>query len=61
MWRADAAVSYHIAATCRLPYTPHFRPALPLGLKDVIPDSAGKVGGVIKDMLPLPGFLKGSK
>uniref|UniRef100_A0A383W597 Uncharacterized protein n=1 Tax=Tetradesmus obliquus TaxID=3088 RepID=A0A383W597_TETOB len=31
------------------------------GLKDVIPDSAGKVGGVIKDMLPLPGFLKSSK
>jgi hypothetical protein len=31
------------------------------GLKDVIPDSAGKVGGVIKDILPLPGFLKGSK
>eukprot|EP00879_Flechtneria_rotunda_P004147 GHRR01004394.1.p1 GENE.GHRR01004394.1~~GHRR01004394.1.p1 ORF type:complete len:413 (+),score=139.21 GHRR01004394.1:178-1416(+) len=28
------------------------------GLKDVIPDSAGKVGGVIKDILPLPGFLK---
>eukprot|EP00775_Hariotina_reticulata_P012137 gene12137-12275_t len=28
------------------------------GLKDVIPDSAGKVGGVIKDLLPLPGFLK---
>jgi hypothetical protein len=30
----------------------------PAGLKDVIPDSAGKVGGVIKDILPLPGFLK---
>jgi hypothetical protein len=32
--------------------------AFPAGLKDVIPDSAGKVGGVIKDILPLPGFLK---
>jgi hypothetical protein len=28
------------------------------GLKDIIPDSAGKVGGVIKDILPVPGFLK---
>lgn len=28
------------------------------GLKDIIPDSAGKVGGVIKDILPLPGFIK---
>eukprot|EP00882_Tetradesmus_deserticola_P000572 GHRQ01000628.1.p1 GENE.GHRQ01000628.1~~GHRQ01000628.1.p1 ORF type:complete len:417 (+),score=187.10 GHRQ01000628.1:180-1430(+) len=28
------------------------------GLKDVIPNSAGSVGGVIKGLLPLPGFLK---
>lgn len=28
------------------------------GLKDIIPDSAGKVGGVLKDILPLPGFIK---
>jgi hypothetical protein len=28
------------------------------GLKDIIPDSAGKVGGVLKDILPLPSFIK---
>jgi hypothetical protein len=28
------------------------------GLKDIIPDSAGKVGGVLKDLLPLPGMKK---
>jgi hypothetical protein len=28
------------------------------GLKDIIPDSAGKVGGVLKDILPIPGFAK---
>lgn len=28
------------------------------GLKDIIPDSAGKVGGVLKNLLPIPGALK---
>lgn len=27
-------------------------------VQDIIPDSAGKVGGVIRDILPVPGFLK---
>jgi hypothetical protein len=35
--------------------------ALPLHCRcdaDLIPDSAGKVGSVIADLLPVPGFLK---